>query len=162
MLCLHCCTRAFSSGSEQGPLFEAVHSLLIVVASLVALGMPASVVAAHRLSSCVPRALEHRLSSCGARTQLLHGMWDLPRSGIEPVFPALAGGFLTTAPPGKSWKILLNSGLTTSRDSHSSWWGLQNEVMEVYPWADFLCVHYRETIQTILAIIHFLTVQVPC
>ena len=29
-------------------------------------------------------------------------MWDLPRPGIEPVSPALAGGFLTTAPPGKS------------------------------------------------------------
>ena len=29
-------------------------------------------------------------------------MWDLPRPGIEPVFPALAGGFLTIAPPGKS------------------------------------------------------------
>ena len=28
-------------------------------------------------------------------------MWDLPRSGLEPVSPALAGGFLTTAPPGK-------------------------------------------------------------
>ena len=28
-------------------------------------------------------------------------MWDLPVPGIEPVSPALAGGFLTTAPPGK-------------------------------------------------------------
>ena len=29
-------------------------------------------------------------------------MWDLPRPGLEPVSPALAGGFLTTAPPAKS------------------------------------------------------------
>ena len=29
-------------------------------------------------------------------------MWDLPGPGIEPVYPALAGGFPTTAPPGKS------------------------------------------------------------
>ena len=29
-------------------------------------------------------------------------MWDLPRPGLEPVSPVLAGGFLTTAPPGKS------------------------------------------------------------
>ena len=29
-------------------------------------------------------------------------MWDLPQLGIEPVSPALAGRFLTTAPPGKS------------------------------------------------------------
>ena len=28
-------------------------------------------------------------------------MWDLPRPGIEPGFPALAGGFLTTGPPGR-------------------------------------------------------------
>ena len=29
-------------------------------------------------------------------------MWDLPGPGLEPVSPASAGGFLTTAPPGKS------------------------------------------------------------
>ena len=29
-------------------------------------------------------------------------MWDLPGPGLESVSPALAGGFLTTAPPGKS------------------------------------------------------------
>ena len=29
-------------------------------------------------------------------------MWDLPGPGLQPVSPALAGGFLTTAPPGKS------------------------------------------------------------
>ena len=28
-------------------------------------------------------------------------MWDLPRPGLEPVSPALAGRSLTTAPPGK-------------------------------------------------------------
>ena len=44
------------------------------------------------------------LSSCGARASLLRGMWDLPGPGLEPVSPALAGGFLTTVPPGKSLK----------------------------------------------------------
>ena len=33
---------------------------------------------------------------------MLHGMWDLPRPGLEPVSPALAGGLPTTEPPGKS------------------------------------------------------------
>ena len=47
-----------------------------------ALGARASVVVAHRLSSCGLRALERRLSSCGTRVQLLHGMWDLPRPGL--------------------------------------------------------------------------------
>ena len=28
-------------------------------------------------------------------------MWDLPRPGLEPASPALAGRFSTTAPPGK-------------------------------------------------------------
>ena len=63
--------------------------------------MQASVVEAHGLSSCGSRAPERRLSSCGARAQLLRGMWDLPGPGLEPVSPALAGGFLTTEPPGK-------------------------------------------------------------
>ena len=34
-------------------------------------------------------------------------MWDLPGPGLEPMAPALAGGFLTTAPPGKSLLIAL-------------------------------------------------------
>ena len=51
-------------------------------------------VAEHRLQT-------RRLSSCGSRAQLLRGMWDLPRPGLEPVSPALAGRFSTTAPPGK-------------------------------------------------------------
>ena len=34
-------------------------------------------------------------------------MQDLPGPGLEPVCPALAGGFLTTAPPGESLPSLL-------------------------------------------------------
>ena len=51
--------------------------------------------------SCGSWAVECRLSSCGAQAQLLHSMWDLPRPGLEPMSPALAGRFLTTGPPGK-------------------------------------------------------------
>ena len=51
--------------------------------------------------SCGSRALERRLSSCGARALLLRGMRGRPGPGLEPVCPALAGGFLTTAPAGK-------------------------------------------------------------
>ena len=57
------------------------------------------------------QALEHRLSSCGARAQLFCGMWDLPRPGLKPVSPALAGGFLTTVPPGKSCPAFLISDI---------------------------------------------------
>ena len=68
-----------------------------------------SVVVAHGVSSCGSCAVEHRLSSCGARAQSLHGIWDLPGPGLEPMSPALAGGFLTTAPPGKSEDNFFNN-----------------------------------------------------
>ena len=71
--------------------------------------MRASVAVACGLSSCGSWALERRLSSCGARALLLRGMWDLPRPGLKPVSPALAGGFLTTAPPGKTSKTRILS-----------------------------------------------------
>ena len=70
-----------------------------------ALGARASVVVALRLSSCGSWALECRLSSCGAWALLLRGMWDLPGPGLEPMSPALAGGFSTTVPPGKSRQV---------------------------------------------------------
>ena len=60
----------------------------------------ASVVMARGLSCRGLWVLERRLSSCGTRAWLLRGMWDPPRAGLEPVPPALAGGFLTTVPPG--------------------------------------------------------------
>ena len=38
-------------------------------------------------------------------------MWDLPRPGLEPVSPALAGRFSTTAPPGKPLSFTFNPHL---------------------------------------------------
>ena len=52
-------------------------------------------------SSCGSWTLECGFSSCGARAQLPQGLWDLPGPRVEPVFPALAGGFSTNEPPGK-------------------------------------------------------------
>ena len=85
VLGLRFCARAFSSCGKWGPLFIAMHGPLTIAASLVA---------EHRLQT-------RRLSSCGSQAQLLRGMWDLPRPGLGPVSPALAGRFSTTAPPGK-------------------------------------------------------------
>ena len=85
------CARAFSSCGKRGPLFIAVRGPLTIVASPVA---------EHRLQT-------RRLSNCGSRAQLLRGMWDLPRPGLEPVSPALAGRFSTTVPPGKPPLLLL-------------------------------------------------------
>ena len=103
VLGLRFCARAFSSCGERGPLFIAVHGPLTIAASLVAEHR----LQTRRLSSCGSRALERRLSSCGLRAQSLHGMWDLPRPGLKPVSPALAGRFSTTAPPGKPYHSLL-------------------------------------------------------
>ena len=84
VLCLRFCARAFSSCGKQGPLFIAVRGPLTIVAS-----------------RCEHRLQTRRLSNCGSRAQLLRGMWDLPKPGLEPASPALAGRFSTTAPPGK-------------------------------------------------------------
>ena len=50
-------------------------------------------------------------SGCGSRAWLFLGMWNLLGLGIKPMSPALAGGFLTTRPPGKPYfKLFKNSG----------------------------------------------------
>ena len=92
VLGLRFCARAFSSCGKWGPLFIAVHRPLTIAASLVA---------EHRLQT-------RRLSNCGSRAQSLRGMWDLPRPGLEPVSPALAGRLSTTAPPGKPRMLMFN------------------------------------------------------
>ena len=85
VLGLRFCARAFSSCGKRGPLLIVMRGPLSVAASPVA---------EHRLQT-------RRLSSRGSRAQLLRGMWDLPRPGLEPVSSALAGRFSTTVPPGK-------------------------------------------------------------
>ena len=70
-------------------------------------------------SSCGLRALECRLSSCGARAYLLHSMWDLPGPGLEPVSPALAGGLVTAASPGKPSTFFLVSYSATDQQVFS-------------------------------------------
>ena len=59
-----------------------------------------------------------RLSNCGSRAQSLRGMWDLPRPGLEPVSPALAGRFSTTVPPGKPSISFFVSGKGCKREFH--------------------------------------------
>ena len=79
-LSLHCGKQTFSSCSRQGlPLFWLT-------------GFSLRWLRAQGGAS---------ISSCGTLASLLLGMWTLPRPGIEPVTPALAGGYLTTEPPGK-------------------------------------------------------------
>ena len=81
---LRCCTRAFSSCGKQG-----------LLSSCGALASHCSGFSCWGLW-----ALECKLS-CGARAQLPLDTWSLHGPGIECTCPALAGGFLTTGPPGK-------------------------------------------------------------
>ena len=85
VLGLRPCGRALSSCGKWGPLFIAVRGPLTIAVSPVA---------EHRLQT-------RRLSNCGSRAQSLRGIRDLPRPGLEPASPALAGRFSTTAPPRK-------------------------------------------------------------
>ena len=93
VLGLRFCARAFSSCGKWGPLFIMVHGPLTVAASLVA---------EHRLQTC-------RLSNCGSRAHLLRGMWDLPRPGLEPVSPALAGRILNHCATREAQDTLLTN-----------------------------------------------------
>ena len=142
MLGLHCCTRASSSCGERGLLFVAVHSFShcsgFCCCGARALGTWASVVAACGLSSC------------GARAYLLRSMWDLPGPELEPVSPALVGGFFTAAPPGKpqkgnSWFPLLTFLFLNSKLCHhisscwnqaeaSSWFTLIFYSLDIFHW----------------------------
>ena len=73
---------------------------------------PVAASGGHSSSRCVGLSLSRPLllRSTGSRRTgsvvVAHGpscsaAWDLPRPGLEPVSPALAGRFSTTAPPGK-------------------------------------------------------------
>ena len=94
----------------SAPSFHGFQRQLVTFAKSIYLWLHWVFVAVHRpplvwgssgFSHCGTWVLEHRLSS-DTQPQLPCGMWDLPRAGIEPVSPALAGGFLTPGPPGRS------------------------------------------------------------
>ena len=92
VLCL-CCSLCLSLavGSGGCSAAECRHFAGIVVTSLVVehglwctWASVAVKPAAHRVSSCSCLTLEDRFNSCGTWTSLLHGMWGLPRPGLNP------------------------------------------------------------------------------
>ena len=70
-----------------------MYGLLIAVASLIA---------EPGLYSLRALVVQYVGSVVGVHRQLPLNIRDLPRPGIEPICPALAGRFLTTGLPGKS------------------------------------------------------------
>ena len=87
-------------------VFLSVRGLSLVVAS-----------GGHSSSQCAGLSLSRPLllRRTGSRRAgsaiVAHGpscsaaMWDLPRPGLEPVSPALAGRLSTTVPPGKPREV---------------------------------------------------------
>ena len=69
-------------------------------------------------SCCRAQALGTQISlgaarglSCGAPALVAPQHVESSKPGIQPLSPALAGGFLSTLPPGKSFNMLLiNAG----------------------------------------------------
>ena len=62
-----------------------------------------------KLGSAGPVVVAHGLS-CS------HSMWNLPEPGIKAVSPALAGGFLTAGPLGKSSVFNVNLSWSVTGD----------------------------------------------
>ena len=78
-------------------------------------GAQASVVAALRLQA--------QARELWPMDEWLRGMWDLSRSGLESVSPALAGGFFPTEPLGKP-QVILFYGRSLFAGRLRWWWCL--------------------------------------
>ena len=86
-----------------GWVFVSVRGLSLVEAS-----------GGHSSSQCAGLSLSRplllwRTGSVAHGAQLLRGMGDPPRPGLEPVSPALAGRLSTTVPPGKPFFVFNNA-----------------------------------------------------
>ena len=87
VLGLQYCLWTFSSCSEQGLLSSC--------------GVQASCCSGFSCCGAQPLGYVGFSNCCGAQASLPCGMWDPPGPGIEPVFHALQGRFLTTGLPMK-------------------------------------------------------------
>ena len=90
MLGLRFCARAFSSCGEWGPLFIAVRGPLTIAASPVV---------EHRLQT-------RRLSSCGSRAQLLHGMMGSSQTRTRTCVPCIGRQILNHCVTREALKFL--------------------------------------------------------
>ena len=101
---LHCCAQAFCSCSKWGLIWFWCAGFSLWWLPLL-------------------RSMDSRcagFSSCGTQVELPHGMWDLHGPGIKPMFPALAGRFLTTRSPRKSCHLFLKRSLHHEIHRHAS------------------------------------------
>ena len=99
----------WTRGKVDFPLFFLTHLVLAALGLHAVCGLSAAVAsrdcslaAVHGpLMAVASLVAEHILWS--VQSQQPRSMRNLPRPGTEPMSPALASGFPTTGPPGKSW-----------------------------------------------------------
>ena len=132
-------------------VFVSVRGLSLVAASGghsssrcvgLSLSITVSLVAEHRLQT-------HRLSNCGSQAQLLRGMWDLPRPGLEPVSPALAGRLSTTVPPGKPCCIFKQTWWGKKKKKKILLWLFKRPSTDISP-----IIFYVELLHNTLSLLH--------
>ena len=112
------------------------YSLVAVLWLLIAV---ASRCGAGTLGTWVSVAAAHGLSICGPQAQLLYNIQDPPEPGIEPVFPALAGGLPTTGQLRKSLNFHSFEARKYFLENRKSWVSYASEVM--WTWLQgFTCV----------------------
>ena len=106
---LRCCARAFSSCGEQGLMLQLWW---------------------EDFSCCRALAPGYAgFSSFGTWAQLPHGMWDLPRPGIEPVSLALQGRFFNHQTTREAPVITFNVNILNCLIIRKNWQdGLKNMI----------------------------------
>ena len=68
----------------------------------------------------------------------IYGTWDLPGPGIKPVSPAVAGGFLTTVPPGKSCVFFLKKILIKQHLFKWASMNISQKLIHMYIWQNIV------------------------
>ena len=112
--------------------------------------------------SCSSQALEHRLNSCGSWTQLLCDMQGLPRSGIEPVSPTLAGGVFTAEWPGKPQEDAFDcNDQMTQLNTVSRFSNIVLHKVITDAWSFFLLSSTIHSISLVLGLVPFFVEALP-
>ena len=77
-------------------------------------------------------------------------MRDLPGPGLEPVSPALAGGFLTTVPAGESLSRL-KKHLKIKKAFKKLWWFWAEFFHSDHQWSTYFCSKGFLTLNPVLS-----------
>ena len=84
-------------------------------------------------------------------------MWDPPGPGLQPVSPALAGGFLTTAPPQKSHcKVLFTYSFRLEKKSSRCLVLFKaSSILQVLEFKTLKCIHLNTFLSALPTTLHY-------